>query len=253
MTLVFAGSLFISFESVININMQNRLAPPSWSIPFGADIFGRSMLLRVLYGTRYSLAIAFGAVGLASIIGILLGALAGYLGGLTEEIVMRFSDILASIPSLLLGMVIMVVLGQSLPNLILAVGVNTIPAFTRITRASILTVRGNEYVEAARAIGLPNIRIILAQVLPNGLSPIIVTFTLSLGMAIIMSSSLSFLGFGVPVPTPEWGLLIAEGRDHVRIAPHLMIFPGLFIMLTVLSFNLLGDGLRDALDPKLKK
>jgi len=154
---------------------------------------------------------------------------------------------------MLLGMVIVTVLGQSIPNLIIAVGVPPIPVFIRITRASILSVRGNEFVESARAIGLSSPRIIFSQVLPNGLAPIIITFTTSIGIAVLVAAALSFLGFGVPVPHPEWGALVAGGRDFIRIAPWLTTFPGLFIMITVLAINLLGDGLRDALDPKLKK
>jgi len=254
MFIILIGSMFISWESVIAIDMQNRLAPPSLEFPFGTDNFGRDMFLRTLYGTRYSVAIAFGAASLASIIGVASGALAGYFGSWVDEVIVRFSDIVASIPGLLLGMVLIIVMGgPSLQNLIFAVGVNSIPAFIRITRASILTIRGQEFVEAAHSIGLPSWRIIFRHVLPNGLSPIIVTFSMNLGMSIMVASSLSFLGFGVPVPTPEWGVLIAGGREFSRIAPHLMIFPGLFIMFTVLAFNLFGDGLRDALDPKLKK
>jgi peptide/nickel transport system permease protein len=154
---------------------------------------------------------------------------------------------------MLLGMVIVTVMGQSLPNLIIAVGITAVPVFIRITRASVISVRNQEFVEAARAIGMPHIRIIFTQVLPNGLSPIIVTFTSSLGISIIVAASLSFLGFGIPVPEPEWGALISAGRNYIRTSPHLMTFPGLFIMITVLAFNLLGDGLRDALDPKLKR
>jgi len=251
--LTFIASLFIKFEAVTATNIMLRLNPPSWQFPFGNDNLGRDMLLRTVYGTRYSIVIAFGGAGIAAFFGIILGSVAGYYSGLVDDIIMRFSDIIASIPGILLGMVIVVMLGQSLQNLVIAVGVTAIPVFLRITRATILTVRNQEFVEAARAVGLSNFRIIFTQVLPNGLSPIIVIFTISLGMSIIVASSLSFLGFGVPMPTPEWGALISGARDFVRPAPHLMIFPGLFIMLTVLAFNLLGDGLRDALDPKLKK
>jgi len=249
----FIASLFISFESVTASNLQHRFEPPSWQFPFGTDMLGRNLLLRTLYGTRFSIAVAFGATTFAALFGIALGSIAGYFGKLTDEIIMRFSDILASIPGLLLGMVIVVVLGQSLQNLIIAVGVGAVPIFLRITRAAILNVRNNEYVEAAKSIGLSHFRIIFTQVLPNGLAPIIVTYTIGLGMSIMVGASLSFLGFGVPVPAPEWGALISGGREFVHVAPHLMTFPGLFIMFTVLAFNLLGDGLRDALDPKLKK
>ncbi|MCL2200988.1 MAG: ABC transporter permease subunit [Oscillospiraceae bacterium] len=250
--ITFIVSLFISFDSVTATSPQ-RFYSPSLQHLFGTDNMGRDLFLRTLYGTRYSIAIGFGSVGIAAIFGIFLGAIAGFYTGIIDDIIMRASDILASIPSILLGMVIVIVLGQSLQNLIIAVGVNAIPIFIRITRAAVLTVRGQEFVEAAKAIGLSNIRIIFTQVLPNSLAPLIVTITASLGIAIIVGASLSFLGFGVPVPAPEWGTLVSAGRDFIRTAPWLMTFPGIFIMITVLAFNLLGDGLRDALDPKLKR
>jgi len=251
--IILVVSLFISFEAVTESNIKARFSPPSLEFPFGTDNMGRNSFLRVIYGTRYSMAIGFGAVGFAVIIGVVLGSFAGYYGGRVEFFIMRITDVLSSIPGVLLGMVIMTVLGQSLQNLIIAVGVTSIANFVRMTRASILTVREQEFVEAARAIGLPNLRIIFTQVLPNGLSPVIVTTTGSLGVAIIIAASLSYIGFGIPVPHPEWGALISTGRDFARSSPHIMIFPGLFIMMTVLAFNLLGDGLRDALDPKLKR
>ena len=246
-------SLFISFESVTAANMSARFSPPSLKYPFGTDNMGRNAFLRVLYGARYSLVVGFGAVAVSAIFGIILGSIAAYYGGITDNTIMRISDTLASIPGLLLAMVIMVTLGLNLQNLVIAVGLGGIPAFIRITRASVLTVKGNEYVEASRAIGFSNLRIITTQVLPNGLSPILVQITTLLGFSITTSAALSFLGFGIPPPTPEWGLLVSAGRDLARAAPWLMAFPGLFIMITVLGFNLLGDGLRDALDPKLKK
>jgi len=246
-------SLFMSFESVTASNIPARFSPPSWQFPFGTDNIGRNAFLRVIYGSRYSIIIGFSGVLMSAFIGVILGSTAAYYGGKTDNIIMRISDTMASIPGLLLGMVIMVVLGMSLRNLIIAVGVGGIPFFIRISRASILTVKGNEFVEAARAIGFSDLRIITTQVLPNGLSPIIVQATVSLGLTIMVAASLSFLGFGIPAPTPEWGALVAAGREHARTAPWLMAFPGLFIMITVLGFNLLGDGLRDALDPKLKR
>ena len=251
--LTFFASLFISWDAVTVSNVGNRLSPPTWQHPFGTDGMGRDAFMRVIYGTRYSLAISFGAAAIAMFFGIGLGSFAGYFGGLADELIMRFSDILASIPGILLGMVIVTVLGQSLPNLIIAVGVAAIPIYIRITRAAILTVRNQEFIEAAKAIGLSNIRIIFTQVLPNSLAPLIVTFSANLGMNVIVAASISFLGFGVPVPAPEWGSLIAMNRDFGHVAQYLLTFPGLFIMVTVLAFNLLGDGLRDALDPKLKK
>ena len=251
--LILICSLFISYTSVTASNGALRLAPPSWQHPFGCDDLGRDVFLRTIYGTRYSIVIGFGSVAIAAIFGVFLGSIAGYYGRLVDDIIMRASDILASIPGMLLGMVIVTVLGQSLINLLLAVGVTAIPIFLRITRASVLTVRNQEFVEAARAIGMSNFRIIFTQVLPNGFAPVIVTLTTSLGASIIVAAALSFLGFGVPVPNPEWGALISAGRNYIRTSPNLMTFPGLFIMITVLAFNLLGDGLRDALDPKLKK
>lgn len=251
--LTFICSLFISYESMTAVNAVNRFQLPSLEYPFGTDNMGRNAFLRTIYGSRYSLVVGFGSAAFATIIGIIFGAFSGYYGGVVDDIIMRASDVLASIPGLLLGMVIVTVLGQNILNLIIAVGVTTVPVFVRITRASVLTVRNQEFVEAARAIGLPNVRIIFTQVLPNGLSPIIVTFTATLGLSIIVAASLSFLGFGIPAPNPEWGALVSSGRNYIRSAPYLTTFPGLFIMITVLAFNLVGDGLRDALDPKLKR
>jgi len=251
--IAFFASLFISWESVTAMNAQARFARPSLQRPFGADNFGRDVFLRVIYGSRYTLAIGLGSVTFAAIFGVTAGCFAGYYGGKADDFILRASDVVASIPGMLLGMVVVTVLGQSLQNLIIAVGVQAIPIYLRMTRASIMTVRNHEFVEAARAIGLSHTRIIFTQVLPNGLAPIIVTLTASLGISIIVAASLSFLGFGVPVPQPEWGAIIADSREFARSAPWLMTFPGIFIMLTVLAFNLLGDGLRDALDPKLKK
>jgi len=251
---LFIVSQFMPFDIVTTPNVQYRLNPPSLAFPFGTDNMGRCQLARVVYATRFSLPIGIGAAALAALIGVFLGSLAAfYEGGIADEIVMRFSDSLASIPGILLGMVIITTLGRSVPNLIIAIGVSAIPVFVRISRASVLSIRGNEYVEASRAIGLSNFRILYTQVLPNGLAPIIITFTASLGMTILISAALSFLGFGIPVPNPEWGSLVSAGRGVIRQAPWLTTIPGLFIMITVMGFNLLGDGLRDALDPKLKK
>lgn len=249
----FVSLFFISFESIATQNISERFSPPSFKHLFGTDNLGRDMFVRVIYGTRYSLVIGLGVVCIAGIFGISLGSIAGFFGGQIENIIMRVSDVMSSIPSILLGMVIMTTLGASLVNLIIAVGVTSIPGYIRITRASVLSVRNQEFIESARAIGIRSFPIIFTQVLPNGVAPIIVTTSASLGMSILSAAGLSFLGFGVQVPRPEWGTLISSGREFARSAPWLMIFPGLFIMFTVLSFNLLGDGLRDALDPKLKR
>jgi len=244
---------FISWESVTETNILSRFSPPSAKYPFGTDNLGRNVLLRLVYGSRYSLIIGFVTVGVASFIGATLGAVSSYYGGLAESVTMRFMDIIAAVPGLLLGMVIISVMGQSIRNLIIAVTITYIPTFTRISRAAILTVKNQEFVEAARATGFSNARVIFTQVLPNGLSPIIVQITVNLGQAIILAASLSFMGFGVPTPAPEWGGIIANGREFIRTAWWMMTFPGIFIMLTVLALNQLGDGLRDALDPKMKR
>ena len=251
--LVFIGSLFLDFEQVTESNARAVLQKPSLQYPFGTDHMGRNILLRVVYGSRYSLAIGCGVGAIAAFFGIFFGAVAGYYGGTVENVIMRCNDVLASIPGMLFGMVLMTTLGQSLFNLILAVGITSIPVYTKITRASVLTVRNQEYIEAARAIGLSNFRIIFTQILPNALSPVIVVMTTSFGLAIIIASGLSFVGFGVPLPHPEWGSLISAGRQYARTAGWIMTFPGVAIMLVVLAFNLMGDGLRDALDPKLKR
>lgn len=247
-------ALFVDYNTVIiKYNVAEHMQPPSWRHPFGTDDMGRDLFWRTLYGARYSLIIGIGATSIALVFGIFFGSMAGFFGGLADDIIMRVMDIFASIPGVLMGMVIVCVLGTSLTNLLLAVGVTAIPAFTRITRASILTIRNQEYVEAARTIGMSNMRIIFTQIIPNGLSPIIVSASSRIGACTISAAGLSFLGFGVPMPTPEWGALISLGRNFFRTAPWLTFFPGIFIIITVLAFNLLGDGLRDALDPKLKR
>ena len=250
---LFIISLFMPWEVVIRSNPMLRYTPPSRQYPFGLDFMGRNQLHRVIYGTRYSLAVGFGAAGLGAFFGVTLGSIAGYFGKTIDDVIMRISDTVASIPGILLGMVIITVLGQTLRNLIIAVGVASIPFFIRITRASILTVRNQEFVEAAHCIGMSHFRAIFTHVLPNGLSPVIVMFTVILGMSIITAASLSFLGWGIPSPHPEWGQMIAVGRVDMLNAPFLLTYPGIFIMITVLAFNLIGDALRDALDPKLKK
>jgi peptide/nickel transport system permease protein len=251
--LTFLASLPIDFATVTLSNAAHRFEPPSSEFLFGTDNFGRNLFLRVVYGTRYSLVIGVGVVVIALAFGTVFGAISGFYGGKVDDIIMRANDVLASIPGMLLGMVIMTSLGQNLQNLIIAIGVTSIPVYLRITRATVLSVRNQEFVEAARAIGISDFRIIFTQVLPNCMSPVIVTVTTSLGLAIILAAGMSFIGFGVPVPHPEWGGLISAGREYVRTAPWIMTFPGIAIMLIVLAFNLLGDGLRDALDPKLKK
>ena len=248
-----ASVFFVDYEMITSYVMKDRLSWPSAQYPFGTDGMGRNLFYRVLYGSRYSLALGFGGSAIAACTGITLGCIAGYYGGKLESLIMRFAEVMTAIPGLLLGMVIMATLGTTLPNLIITVGVTSIPIYIRMTRASILSIRDQEFVEAAHAIGLPNARIIFRQILPNGLSPIIITFTMNIGGMILIASGLSFLGFGISAPTPEWGSLISGGREFLRTSSYLLTFPGVFIMATVLAFNMIGDGLRDALDPKLKR
>ena len=251
--LILIGTLFIDYESVTAIDMVNRFQKPSWKHPFGTDEMGRDMFVRTLYGTRYSLAIGFTATLFAAIVGVFVGSFAGYYGGLVDDIIMRLTDVLSSIPAMLLGMVIVSILGGSVINLIFAIGVCSVQYYIRITRASFLAIRGQEYVEAAKVIGMSDFKIIFTQILPNAFSPVIVTFSATIGVAILVSASLSFIGLGVSVPMPEWGALVSSGRNVLRTSPYLSTIPGLFIMVTVLAFNILGDGLRDALDPKMKR
>ena len=247
------SNIFLDYDTdVIGQNVAERLQHPSLKHPMGTDATGRDMMYRIFYGTRYSLSIGIASVLIALVIGVTLGVIAGYYGGRVSEIIMRLSDAIAAIPSILMASAIVSALGQSMFNLMLAVGVTSVPQFVRITHAATLTVRNQEYVEASRCLGLRQWQIILFHVLPNCLSPIIVQTTLRVASAIISASSLSFLGLGVPAPMPEWGGLLSAGRKFIRTHSYLTLFPGLAIMITVLALNLLGDGLRDALDPKLK-
>jgi len=251
--LTFIASLFISYSSMSTTSAANRILPPSGQFPFGTDNLGRNLFLRIVYGARYSVTIGFGCTALSLFFGVLIGAVSGFYGGTVDNIIMRVTDVISSIPGMLFTMVIMTAFGQSLGNMIFAMGINGITMYVRITRASVLSVRGNEFVEAAKAIGISNFRTIYTQVLPNGMAPIIITVTTGIGMTIMAASGLSFIGFGVPPPLPEWGGLVSSGRAYLRTAPWISAFPGIAIMLVTLSFNMLGDGLRTALDPKQKR
>ena len=250
---IFADVLFDYEKDVVQVMVSRKLIKPCAEHPFGTDDLGRDILSRVLYGTRYSLSVGLVSTIIGLIIGVFFGALAGYYGGIAEDIIMRANDIISAVPSILMGIVIVSALGASTLNLMIAIGITSVPQFVRITRASVLTVRNQEYIEALRATGVSEARIIAFHILPNCMSPIIVQTTLRIASAVIAASSLSFLGLGVPAPAPEWGSMLSMGRQYVRTASYLTIFPGLAILITVLAFNLLGDGLRDAMDPKLRK
>ena len=217
----------------------------------GIDGNVRDQFSRVVYGSRYSLFIGFTTVGFAILIGMALGAVAGYFGGWSENVIMRLMDVLLAFPSLLLAIAIVAVLGPGLQNALFAIAIVSIPAYARVMRASVLTVKQTEFVTAARALGSRPLRILSSSVFPNAVTPLIVQGTLGIATAILDAAALSFLGLGAQPPTPEWGTMLGAERNQVFTAPHLVFFPGLAIMITVLGFNLLGDGLRDALDPRL--
>ncbi|MCQ2565636.1 MAG: ABC transporter permease [Clostridia bacterium] len=229
------------------------IKPGSAGHLFGTDQYGRDEFTRIVYGAKYSLSIGFISISISCVLGIFLGLVAGYYGGLIENLILRFCEIFVGIPSLLMGVALMSAFGQGLGVLMLAIGIVYTPLFARTTRAAVLPVRDAEYIEAAKIAGLGDFAIMFKHVLPNSLAPIIVRATMGIASGILTASSLSFLGIGVPIPTPEWGAMLSEGREYIRDYGYLTLFPGLAIMVTILSFNLMGDGLRDALDPKLKK
>ncbi len=236
------------------LNLAQRLLPPGAEGHFlGTDNLGRDLLSRLLYGSRVSLAVGLFSVGISVLLGVPLGAIAGYRGGRLDSLIMRAMDLLLAFPSILLAIAIVTVLGNNLTNAMIAVGIVGIPVFARITRASVLTVKEMEYVQAARTIGCSPSRILWVHILPNCLNPLIVQSTLSLGTSVLDAAGLSFLGLGAKPPTPEWGTMLSDSYRYYEQAPWLVMGPGLAILAMVLGFNLLGDGLRDALDPKTRE
>lgn len=225
---------------------------PSAAHWFGTDELGRDIFSRVLYGGRYSISMGVLAVMISTTVGMTIGAVAGYFGGKVDNILMRLLDVIQSLPAMLLSIVLSAVLGPGYFNTILALSVNGMPASARMLRAQMMKVRGNEYIEAAQSINCSKFRIIVRHMIPNSFSPNIVQATMSIAHMIVMAASLSFIGLGVQPPTPEWGAMLTGARQFIRQCPHMVIFPGLAIAVTVLAVNLMGDGLRDALDPKLK-
>ncbi len=246
------GADFLSPYDPIAQNSAVGLSPPSLAHPMGTDEFGRDIFSRVIHGARLSLLVAIGAVAISATLGTLLGLLAGYLQGASDMLIMRPMDVLLAFPGLLLALALSAILGTGLTSVILAVGIAGIPNFARIVRGAVMNVRENEYVLAARTVGAPGGRIVGRHLLPNVAAPIIVMTTLYVAFAVLTASSLSFLGVGVQPPTPEWGAMTNAGRHILRLAWWVSTFPGLMIMLLVLAVNLIGDGLRDALDPNLR-
>ncbi len=239
-------------EDALQMNVRERLTSPNMDHWFGTDEFGRDIFARIVYGTRISLFVGVISVSIALSLGGTLGAIAGYYGGKIDNVIMRVLDVLLAIPTILLAITIVAALGASILNLMIAVGVSNIPGFARVVRASVLSVKDQEFIEAARAIGARDHVIILRHILPNSMAPIVVFATLKVASAIMATSSLSFIGLGIQPPTPEWGNMLAGGRAYIRDYMYVVMYPGLAIVLAVLSLNLIGDGLRDALDPRLK-
>jgi peptide/nickel transport system permease protein len=262
---IFADFLY-EYDFVTSNSLENALLKPGESgivyyheediehtFILGSDNYGRDILGRLVHGARVSMIIGFATVAIALMVGGVLGAFAGYRGGLFDTIIMRATDILLSIPTILLAIAIVAALGNSFFNLLVAISTSMIPGYIRIVRASIISVKDQEFVEAARCIGAKDFRIVVRHIFPNIFSPIIVQSTLNVGSAINWAASLSFLGLGILPPKPEWGNMLSEAREFIQYAPHLLFAPGITILLTVLAYNLIGDGLRDALDPKLKR
>lgn len=244
----------VSYEDVvIKADIVNRLQGPSAEHWLGTDDLGRDILARLIHGSRVSLQVGLISVSISLFIGGALGAIAGYYGDAVDNIIMRCMDILLAVPSILLAVTIVAALGSNMTNLMLAIGISGVPGFARIVRASVLSVKDQEFVEAARAIGAKNSTIIFKEIIPNCMAPIIVQATLGVASAILSTSALSFIGLGIQPPAPEWGAMLAGGRLYLRDSMYVTLFPGLAIILTILSLNLLGDGLRDALDPRLKQ
>jgi ABC-type dipeptide/oligopeptide/nickel transport system permease subunit len=251
--LLFGAAAFapnLATHSPTRQNFRAVLQPPSAEHWFGTDELGRDVYSRVVHGARISVTVAVLAVGLGTLVGVLIGLAAGYFGGVVDDVTMRLIDVLLAFPGILLAILIAGILGSGLLPVVLAVAVYSVPTFARVMRSSVLSIKEREYVEGARAAGASDLRIILRHILVNAFGPVLVYATLLMGTAILTAAALSFLGVGVAPPTPEWGAMISAGRAVMRDGAHVVLYPGIAIFLTVLSFNVLGDALRDALDPK---
>lgn len=247
-----AAPLFINYEDVYKQSLAKRFQTPNAEHWFGTDQYGRDLFARVIYGGQISLLAGIFTVGAALAIGVVLGGVAGYYGGQVDNLIMRFCDIFMAVPRILLSMAVVAALGQGTVNMLIALTIASFPGYARIVRSSILTIRNLEFVEAAKCCGTSPARIIFKHIIPNGIGPVIVSATLGLGSIILAIASLGFLGIGVASPTPEWGTILSENRVNIRYYPHLGLIPGVFIMVAVMCLNFIGDGLRDALDPRTK-
>lgn len=250
-TAIFAD-LIVDYDVAIAQNKYERLQGPSWEHFFGTDHLGRDVFARVVHGSRTSLSMGVVTTAISLFIGGLLGIIAGYFGGWIDSIITRIMDMLMCIPSILLSLCIITVLGTSTFNLLLAITISSVPGFTRILRATVITMTSQEYIDAAKTAGSSHFKIMRSHILPNAVGMIIVQATMSISGMIIFASGLSFIGLGVQPPVPEWGVMLSDAKKYMRYCPYLLIFPGMSIALTALSLNLLGDGLRDVLDPHSK-
>ena len=246
------ADLIVPYESALAQDTASKLQAPNAEHWFGTDDLGRDIFARIIHGTRVSLFMGVTATVCALFLGIILGTIAGYYGGILDGVIMRILDIFMCIPYILLALVIVAALGTSIPNLLFAMTISGAPSFARIIRSVILTLVNQEYIEAAKVYGASNLKIMLRHIIPNAMGPIIVQATMAVAGCITSTAGLSFIGMGIQAPRPEWGAMLSNGREFMRYYPYLVIIPGLFIVITSLSLNLLGDGLRDALDPKLR-
>jgi peptide/nickel transport system permease protein len=250
---MFACALFaplIAPHNPVEPDLKNILLSPSFSHPFGTDMLGRDVFSRVIYGSRVSLLVGFVSVGIATLLGLLVGAISGYYGGIVDEVIMRFVDLMMCFPTFFLILAVIALLEPSIWNIMIVIGLTSWMGIARLVRAEILSIKGKEYVLAAKAMGLSHMRIIFSHVLPNAFSPVYVVATLGIGGAILTESALSFLGIGVQPPTPSWGNILTQAKDNIEVAWWLSLYPGLAIFLTVMGYNLLGEGLRDMFDPR---
>ena len=246
------ADLIVPYEYGIENNALERLQPPSREHPFGTDGYGRDCFARVLHGSRVSLTIGLLTTGISLVIGGSLGAVAGYYGGKVDNVIMRIMDVINCIPSMLLSLTVIAAFGANLQNLLIAIAIGSVPGKVRLVRATVLSVVGQDYIEAAKSYGASDKRLIYKYILPNAMGPIIVNATMSVAGMILFAAGLSYIGLGIQPPDPEWGAMLSEARQYIRTSSYLLFFPGIAILLSALSLNLIGDGLRDALDPKLK-
>jgi peptide/nickel transport system permease protein len=243
---------FIIDESLVYEQTMDKKLPPSAEHWFGTDIYGRDIFARVVYGARISVSIGLITEIIATLVGGVLGSIGAYRGGLVDEVIMRLTDMLLAIPSILLAMVVVTAMGANATSLIIAISISIIPVHVRLVRSSVLGIADRDFVEAAKSVGMSDFKIVATQIIPNSLAPVIVLFTQGIATGMLNAAGLSYLGLGVQPPNPEWGALISGAREFLRTNPYMSIIPGIVVVVTALSFNLVGDGLRDALDPRLK-